>query len=613
MTRLYRNAFAFCFRSRQRPVFSGAARPRFRPTLLALEDRTLPSTLTVLNLADDGTGSLRDTIRQADSGDNIQFDPSLSGGQINLTSGELLIDKSLTVQGLGADQLTVSGTHNSGVWEIASDVTVSLSGLRIADGVASEGGGIDNHGVLVMSSCVVSGNRADQFGGGVYSYGTLTMSSCTVANNSAFDGGGLYCGGTENLADCAITGNSATDYGGGIASVETMTLTRCTLSGNTAFSNGGALLSFRQTTLINCTVAGNSTDPTHATGAGGGLYRYTGTLTVVNGTVADNSSPQGGGLANSTFPGELRLLNTLVARNTGTSGSPDVNGSITSMGHNLIGATDGSTGWVPSDLTGTAAAPLDARLGPLADNGGPTQTVALLPGSPALDAGDNTGAPDFDQRGLARIVGGTIDIGAFEVQDGTVTQLKVSAPADIPSGMPFDVTVTALDAYGHTVTDYTGTVTFVASDPAAVLPSDYTFTADDGGSHTFTGVIFYRAGAQTLTATDTLDPTLTGSAAVGVRPGEAVGFSLLAPFQVEAGAAFTLTVTAYDAHGNVATGFTGTVSFSTTDPQVNLPDHTFGAADQGIFSFDVTLLTPGLQTIVATGDTFNASLTLLVL
>jgi hypothetical protein len=391
-----------------------------------------------------------------------------------------------------------------------------------------------------------------------------------------------------------------------------MTLTRCTLSGNTAFSRGGALLSFRQTTLINCTVAGNSTAASFATGAGGGLYRYTGTLTVVNSTVADNSSPQGGGLFSNDSDGDLRVLNTLVARNTGSSGGPDAGGHVTSLGHNLIGATDGSTGWVSSDLTGTAAAPLDALLGPLADNGGPTQTIALLPGSPAVDAGDNTGAPAFDQRGLPRIVGGTIDIGAFEVQICAATQLMVSAPADILSGTPFDVTVTALDAYGHTATGYTGTVTFAASDLAAVLPSDYAFTADDGGSHTFTGVTFYRAGAQALTATDTLDPTLTGSAAVAVNPGEAVGLSLLAPFQVEAGAAFTLTVTAYDAHGNVATGFTGTVSFSTTDPEVNLPDHTFGAADQGVFSFDVTLLSPGLQTIAATGDTFNASLTVLV-
>jgi hypothetical protein len=107
------------------------------------------------------------------------------------------------------------------------------------------------------------------------------------------------------------------------------------------------------------------------------------------------------------------LWNTIVAGNTHTGSPSDVDGSIVSNGHNLIGDTNGSSGWVASDLLN-----VDPNLGPLQDNGGPTQTMALLPGSPAIDAGDNTDAPEWDQRGegYPRIVNGTIDIGAFEVQ-----------------------------------------------------------------------------------------------------------------------------------------------------------------------------------------------------
>src|SRR5207245_11762188 len=133
-------------------------------------------------------------------------------------------------------------------------------------------------------------------------------------------------------------------------------------------------------------------------------------------------------------------------------------------------------------------------LGTLQDNGGPTQTMALLPASPAVDAGDNTGAATFDQRGpgFPRIAGGVIDIGAFEVQPGPATHFQIDAPAQATSNTPFDVTVTALDAYGHTAADYLGMVTFSSTDldPGVALPADYTFTAQDGGVPTFpAGVI----------------------------------------------------------------------------------------------------------------------------
>src|SRR5262249_51643875 len=152
------------------------------------------------------------------------------------------------------------------------------------------------------------------------------------------------------------------------------------------------------------------------------------------------------------------------------------------MGHNLIGNGSRGSGYAATDLVGTAASPIEPKLGPLQDNGGPTWTMALLPGSPAIDAGDNSDAPDYDQRspGFFRIVGGTIDIGAFEVQTGAASRLLLSAPSKVLAGDAFAVTVTALDDYGHVASGYTGTATFTSSDAyPGMVPSDYLFTSDD--------------------------------------------------------------------------------------------------------------------------------------
>ncbi len=191
-----------------------------------------------------------------------------------------------------------------------------------------------------------------------------------------------------------------------------MTLTNCTVSGNTTGFIGGGLAAFDGTaTLTNCTISGNST----TIFGGGGLFNSIGggTVTLTNCTVSGNSGSEGGGLL---IEGTATLANTIVAGNTG-GGTPDVNGRVTSLGNNLIGVTNGSSGWVVPDLTDANASPLN--LGPLADNGGPTWTMALLPGSPAINAGSNALIPagiTTDQRGVARIIGGIVDIGAFELQ-----------------------------------------------------------------------------------------------------------------------------------------------------------------------------------------------------
>ncbi len=203
-----------------------------------------------------------------------------------------------------------------------------------------------------------------------------------------------------------------------------MTLTNCTVSGNSAGTFGGGLLDasgHNTTTLTNCTVSGNSAKQWRP-----GLVNTDGTTTLTNCTVSGNSADnKGGGLYefDSSFS-TLNIGNTIVAVNTAGTSGPDATGTFVSQGNNLIGKTDGSSGWVGSDLTGTIARPFDPLLAPLANYGGPTQTMALLPGSPAIDAGSNALIPagvTTDQRGLPRIVNTVVDIGAFESSGFTIT------------------------------------------------------------------------------------------------------------------------------------------------------------------------------------------------
>src|SRR5215472_5239183 len=214
-------------------------------------------------------------------------------------------------------------------------------------------------------------------------------------------GGGFVVanGTTVILSGLTITGGARS--GGGILNAGMLTLNYVDISGNVAPMGGGGIYNLGTLTLDNSTVSDNDADD----GAG---IANDGVLDLSGSTVSRNFSELGlaGGISNS---GTLTARNTIIATNAGQ----DLSGNVTSLGHNLIGNTIGSTGFRPDlgDLLD-----LDPLLGPLQDNGGPTQTMALLPGSPALDAGNGAGAPLFDQRGpsFPRIIGSKIEIGAVE-------------------------------------------------------------------------------------------------------------------------------------------------------------------------------------------------------
>ena len=346
------------------------------------------STYAVNNLGDSGTGSLRWAIDQADrdqSDDTINLAASLAGQTIALTSGGLQIFKisgTLTIKGPGADLLAVSGGGHSQVFDVLPRTTITISGLTITGGAGPFGGGILNSGNLTMTDDTISGNSAYGGGGGGIdndTYGTLAIIDSTIGGNT-----------------------SRISNGGGISNEGKLAITDSTISGNTALTaNGGGIINTGTLTVINSTIGGNTAT---ASGAGGGIENLSG-LTMFDDTVAGNSADaSGGGIDNEAFEGGLlSLSNTIVADNMSADDprtcdlidDADLDNSHLVGWNDLIGS--GHLGALQHTLVG-----IDPKLGPLQDNGGPTETMALLAGSPAINAGDNALVPpgiNTDQRG----------------------------------------------------------------------------------------------------------------------------------------------------------------------------------------------------------------------
>jgi uncharacterized repeat protein (TIGR03803 family) len=291
------------------------------------------------------------------------------------------------------------------------------------------------------------------------------------------------------------------------------------------------------------------------------------------------------------------VLSTLASFNGGNGASPYA-GLVMDGSGNLYGTT--SSGGASSDGT----------VFELAHGSGTPTTLASFNGT---NGSDPVAGLILD--GSGNLYGATERGGASG--DGTVFELSNSPsfavsgfPSSATAGAAGSFTVTALNADGTVNTGYTGTVTFSSSDPQAVLPPSYTFTAADQGVHTFSATL-KTAGSQAITATDAATGSVTGSqAGIVVNPAAAARFLLSAPSGVTHGVAFSLTLTAYDAYGNVATGYTGTVHFSSSDGTATLPqNYTFTSGDAGVHTFTgVILRRKGKQTITVT-DIANSALT----
>jgi len=377
--------------------------------------------IEVTNTNDSGPGSLRDALAVANDGDEITFAVT---GTITLTSGLLTVNTDITISGPGAGNLAVDGNANTGVFFINSGVTVTISGLSITNGNASSlGGGIYNGSATVtLSNCIVSGSSA-QYGGGIYSEGVSGSATLTIINST-------------------INGNTVSEEGGGIYAIAviapvTVTVNNSTVSSNSAFEGGGIrnVTSGVGANLIisNSSISGNSA----GSGNGGGVSNQgvNAVTEISNSTFSGNSAGVGGGGSiHNTGKAIIDLADTILK--TGDSGGNIVNngGTVTSHGYNL--SNDDAGGYLigPGDQINT-----DPVLGPLQDNGGPTFTHALLPGSPAIDTGDPnfTPPPLYDQRDspFVRVFNGRIDIGSFEVQP-TPTATPTPTPTVTPTVTP---------------------------------------------------------------------------------------------------------------------------------------------------------------------------------
>jgi hypothetical protein len=464
-----------------------------------LEDRCVPATFLVNELLDthavnlltgmDATGhvSLRSAIEAANNlGGNqiIQFDANVCATPQTITLSLGVLDLNdgtgaVTVQGPAAG-VTISGNHVSEVFRVEAGTTAELTGLTIRDGqITGDGGGICNAGTLTISNCVLTGNSSSARGGAISDSGPLTVTDCIISGNSSEDGGGIQSyQATLALRDCTIADNSASWRGGGMYSFGgTTKLDNCTIANNSALSGGGIEASDHDPiTLTNCTVAGNK-----ATQAGGVKVGLVSEATFINCTVAGNTAVYCGGIFN--YFGDVTLDNSIVAGNTTSYPDGDFFGSVSSLSvNNLIGDGSGITGGIDNGVNGnqvgSQSAPIDPLLAPLGDYGGPTQTMALLPGSPATAAGSVAAIPadvTTDQRGQPRIVNGVVDIGAY--------QSAAQAPA-ITSASSTTFVAGRWCSFTVTTTGYP----LATLSETVVLPAGLTFTDNGNGTATLQGI-----------------------------------------------------------------------------------------------------------------------------
>jgi hypothetical protein len=434
-----------------------------------------PADIQVRNNSDSGPDSLRNAILQANAsgGGTIRIQKKVSG-TIILQSALPDLTQNITIIGPGADQLTIQAFFT--LFTIATNNTVTIDGLALTGGQGYPGGVIANNGDLNLEDCTVahSGSGLISITGGLLNNGTASVNHCTFSDNNGDDSTCIWNSGTLTLITCTFTNNHKTCVrnSGGSIIVENSTIVgnnyingaagdginngsgtvvvkNCTITNNTAIDGGGI---FNQGSLvvINSTLALNKATYSSGPSTGGAIHNDTsGTAMLQNTTIYGNTAQnQGGGIFNR---GALWLLNctidsniasgdvrdapiagggiwnsgTVYSKNTIFAGNqvfdingntaypgPDFFGVLTSQGFNLIEDTNGCTiiGVTTGNLLG-----VDPKLGPLQDNGGPTYTQALLPGSPAINAGTNVGAPSTDQRGVSRPQGPSTDIGAFEV------------------------------------------------------------------------------------------------------------------------------------------------------------------------------------------------------
>lgn len=493
--------------------------------------------MVVSNADDSGAGSLRAALEEANSNseaDTITFAESLRGQTITLTTDQLTISSELDLIGF-PDALTISGNEERQIFEVRSEAVVSISDLILIDGVSNRGGGIESAGTLTVNRCVFR-NHSCTVGSGIENSGLISVNNCRFEDNFATDDGAGFNNcfpGTGIIDRCSFSGNTIVNNGAAMSNFNEITVTNSSFFNNSAIGadpederdlprmNGGAIFNGRILTLINCSFYDNVSGE-----SGGALYNRGQSLTLINctlsgnrsargaaissmsgveliqTTIANNVATDGGGALFFEIFGNFSLSNSIVANNTDPQILLDDNLGPDSFflfvsGRNIF--SDDSITDVPnfgnpfSFITNT-----DPLLGPLQDNGGPVLTLAPLSGSPAIDAGFNSGAVDSsfvalesDARGAPRILRAlsdadevTVDIGALEV---------------IPE-VAFDIEVTSGSELVLTASGLPGTSYLLQESPTLDFEEDVTseeFSLDENGDFTLLDSVeldsnFYR-------------------------------------------------------------------------------------------------------------------------
>jgi hypothetical protein len=495
--------------------------------------RAMADPLTVTNCNGAGTGSLADVVAGAPANSTVTFSVTCPSTSPITPTSPIELSVPITIEGPGESAVVVDGSSAGTVFQFEPGVAgVSISGLTIRDAgspaisvvstdsgielsdltIKKAGQGISNGGSLTLDDCTITGDVDGNSGGAIYNDGDLTVISSTFKKNTTTsgDGGAIDSGG----GSVAITGSSISDNldgdgtGGGIENdAGMMTITDSTVSGNyaQAVEPGGGIYNAGTMSVADSTIASNAA-------VGGGGIDNTGSLTVTDSTVSDNNgeAPDYG----SGAEGSAGILNsasldvtasTLVGNvhgagieNTGGSASlaatvlanmttfDDCSGMITDGGYNLDG--DGSCHFSATNHSLSSVKPY---LGPLQDNGGPTQTSEPALGSPLLSvipmgstANGITLCPSTDQRGVARPQGSACDIGAVELSP-TSQDITSADQATATAGEPFAFTITT-----------TGTPTPKISETGALAPK-LVFTNNHDGTATIAGTA-KKAGSSKL-------------------------------------------------------------------------------------------------------------------
>jgi hypothetical protein len=486
-----------------------------------------PGSFIVTNNQDSGAGSLRDVITNACNGAIVTFAPNVTG-TITLTSGELDINKSITLSGPGANALAVNGNGTGRVFGVGTAGvanTVIISGLTITNG-ATKADGTDFYG-----------------GGGVLVLiGTVNLTDDAITNNDSSNSGDPFGGGVDNeggnvtLTRCSITGNTTAEFGGGVFNEGTsLLIMETTIAGNSAseFGGGGGLCYITATTMLNSTVFGNTAN------FGGNIDAEGSSLSFGNSIIA-------GGILAGHLPVAADIFNDA--------------GTFTSLNYNLIQDTTNDASPTPAQIpiggtTTNNITGVSPNLLALANYGGPTQSLLPAANSPAINAGNPTASDSIEQRALPRVTGGREDIGAVET-DYVLTATSgggQSALINTAFGLPLKATVTES---GNDIAGITVTFTPPVSGQSCVFAAGTPITNVSGVATSTTLTANGTSGAYSVTASiGSAIPTVSYSLTNGTCATITVG-----PATIPSGTVGT----AYTSTQFTQTGGVGTVTFTET-------------------------------------------------